>query len=287
MMQYESELLKTGEDFRANFAPNNPGHPELPLIDADIAARRAKIDQPSPVEPVVEAASTVTVISKYNLKDYLLKIAPVYRNDLYNPELVVDFQKAFWQVPRGGKRYTFRVPDLNWTQDEMSRPMKGVERISRRFREKLHPGMMVALPEEFRGKEGLVLLGKMWPEELGSSRVQEGTPVVDDYDFTGFVKVEASDESPNRDTKEADYAHLITPTVRGQRAVTYIVASEQNKVIGQYFDLNSWSRLPGSRVEGRVVVADFDSDGDVYVDWRWGRGGRDPGLGVRFEEHKA
>lgn len=229
--------------------------------------------------------SSLTIIKKDNPLDHLTKVTEAYRANLYNPEYVAAFHEAFWQVPRGEKGYTFKAPELVWTQEEMARPLKGVERVNGKLREKLYPGMMVAIPEELQGKEGLIVAGRMWPE-LASRSVREDTPILYAYEQApGYFKVEKDPVAPNRDTTQADLEKLVTPTHRGQRLITYIAGSEQSKLLAdEYFDQNTWSRLLGTLGGGRVVRADFYGYGYLYADWSWHRGLHDSGIGGRFEE---
>lgn len=228
--------------------------------------------------------SGVTVIVKDNPIDHLAKVVAEYRNDTHNPELVTAFQQAFWQVPRGERKYTFKVGECDWTRDDMACPLMGIKRAGKEFYEVRNNGVMVALPDDFKGKQGLILAGKVWPE-LSHWSVKESTPITDSYDATGYLKVEASSESPNRDTLRLNYAHLITPYVRGQRLITYIIASKQNREVNHHdFDIHSWSRLPGSRQKrGRQVITRFFSTG-LAVYWSRGSWDHDANMGVRFEE---
>ncbi len=209
----------------------------------------------------------------------LRQAAQELNRNFFNPEAVTNFQQAFWQVPRGGEGFTFDIPPLSATSEQLKKPFIDIE-----GRELLP--LTIYIPEELRGKEGLIKLGKMFPE-LGSYSVKEGTPIEDVYHRTGYIRVEGVIDSPNPNTNEDQLRkHFNSQGVLGQRLITYIIASRQMKIIkGQYPDQGTtWSRLLGSRGDGRAVCAHCLPGGRVHVDRGLGPRDRGASLGARSEE---
>lgn len=202
----------------------------------------------------------------------------------FSPEAVTNFWRTKLQVD--GKRIGLgiKVPDCNWTEEEIRKPMvdnKGKEVSS----------MMVYVPEQLTGEKGLKRLGKMYPG-MDSWAVKEGTIVQDSSDVnkkSGWVKVEATVDAPNLDTtQEGLENHAREKKYSPQRLNTYILASQASRdLTGHYLDEKStYSRLPGSRCGGGVVRARFGSDGGLHVNWILGPRNHGANLGGRFEEVK-
>lgn len=197
------------------------------------------------------------------------------------PESVTNYWRAKLQVDGARAGLVVDVPDCDWTEKEIKRPMVDI---------KGNPvaGMMVYKPEQFKGKEGLILLGKMYPQ-MASYSVREDTPITDMHETTGWVKVEAAIDAPNRNTRQKELEDFAKEQgYFGQRENTYILASQASKDLnGQYFDEDEiWSRLLASRGGGGVVGAFFNSDGDLGVSSVLDPQARHPDLGARFEEVK-
>lgn len=242
---------------------------------------------------LAERVSTITVAVKGNPEDRLRIATEAFRVDENDPELVTAFQQVFWQVPRGERGYTFQVSGCEWTREEMERPMVGVERVEGRLVKKFYQGMMVAVPEEFQGKAGLILAGKTWPQ-LNSRQVREDPQVRYAYGAPlGYLKVEKDPVAPNRDTTQSDLEKLVTVTKRGQRLITDIVASIQSNIVaGEYFDLRTVSRLLGTFVAGEGVGAYFYKSGSVSESvgaglWFLKAQRQLHSLGGRFEESRV
>lgn len=197
----------------------------------------------------------------------------------FNPETVTKFQQAFWQVPRGEEGIVFDVGVCNVTEEKLAKPIIDVEGIE------ILP-FTVGIPAELKGKKGLIMLGKMFPE-ISSYSVAGDTPIEDESDKTGYIKVEGVIDAPNLNTDEYSVRqHFASQGISGQRLITYLIVTRQMKVLeGQYPDKGStWSRLLGSRDGGGVVSAYCVPSGRVYV----GRGlhpqDRRARLGARSEE---
>lgn len=201
----------------------------------------------------------------------------VGNKDRITSELVTAFWRTKLQVDGARVGLEIAVPDCNWTEEEIRRPM-----VDRKGKEV--PGMMVYKP----GEVTLPILGRMY-RAMQNFSVAEDSPVTDTHDTAGWVKVEATIDAPNLGTTQKDLEKFAEKTgYLGQGEATYILASQASKDLsGQYFDQGStWSRLLGSRGEGRVLCASFYSNGGLRVFWILGPQGRVSDLGGRSEEVK-
>lgn len=216
-----------------------------------------------------------------NLQNRLEALRAKYNGALETPEFHTPaFQVVFWQdlYEAGGERV--KIPPLPWTEAELRKPMIDVR-----------DNPLVAMPvynaDIFGGKRGLVRLGARLPH-LRSWSVQEGTTVQDTHNTPGWVRVEASLNSPNLNTNRGQIeTHVKRHGYLGQRLGTYILLGDALHVLtGEYPDLRTWSRLPGSRYEGRMVFTSRGSVGYLYVGWHLSPQNRYPDLGARFEEVK-
>ncbi len=202
--------------------------------------------------------------SRENSIAHLELRAEEFRKDPFNPEAVTLFQQAFWQVPRGEEGFTFDIPLCDATEEQLLKPFVDINDGT-----KLSPHTLY-VPDELRGKEGLIMLDKMFPE-LTSHNVSEETEIEDEFDQTGYIQVERVLDSPNLNTTEDQLREYFdSQGVRGQRLITYIIASKQMEVLkGQGFDRFSQtsrrSRLLGSRRENKAVDARFLPLGHLVV----------------------
>ncbi|OGH21345.1 MAG: hypothetical protein A2958_00910 [Candidatus Levybacteria bacterium RIFCSPLOWO2_01_FULL_38_13] len=211
--------------------------------------------------------------------DLLRRAAQELNRNPFSPEKVTNFQKAFWQVPRGEEGLTFDIAPCSATEERLKKPFADIKGIE------LSP-FTIGIPEELKGKEGLITLGKMFPE-LENYSVREGTPIEDEFDRTGYIRVEGVIDSPNLDTNEDQLRkHFELQGTRGQRLITYAIFSRQMEVLdGNYLDQGStWSRLLGSRIDGRVVYAYCYPYGYLYVFRGLYPQNRHPDWGGRSEE---
>lgn len=206
-------------------------------------------------------------------ENLLEKAIAEYRRGSITPAVVTNY----WRAKLPG----IEVPDCDWTEEAVRRPMKDV-------RGKDVPGMMVYHPQEFLGKEGLVRLSQMYPY-LRSYSVGGDTPITDTHTTTGWIKVEAVIDAPNLNTTQRQLEELaIKRGYLGQRATTYILAGQASRdLTGRYLDeVRTYTRLLGSRRGSKVVDARFGSDGYLDVGCGLEPGYQAPSLGGRFEEVK-
>lgn len=153
--------------------------------------------------------------------------------------------------------------------------------------------MLVLVPNGFASKEGLVRVGLRYPW-LRHSTVREGTPITDRHATVGYVKVEATHNAPNLDTTEQDILNFLDTkqhpengNVRGQREITNVIFGEALYALtGEYPDIRTISRLPGSANEDLMVSVFRRSGGGLDADWLLDPRYHDGYVGFRLEEVK-
>lgn len=204
-------------------------------------------------------------------------LAQIIKDRLSTPEQVTSYWRTKLQADGERVEADISVPDCDWTAEEIARPM--VDVLGNEV-----PGVMVY--NSFQGKEGLSILGRMYPE-MNHSYVGANTPITDTEDRIGWFKVEATVDAPNRDTNQAQLeAFAKKQGYIGQRLSTYILVAQAIKdLTGQYSDQgNTLSRLLGSRDEGHVIYVYFSPFGELYAGWNLALAYHYPRLGGRFEE---
>jgi hypothetical protein len=175
--------------------------------------------------------------------------------------------RSFWKESgqRIGKEYV--IPEFPQTSQEIQERAKNGQ-------------MAIFVPDEF----SLIDSGKMFPE-MDSWSVAEGNSVKNKINQSGWLWVESSIDSPNKNTSERQLKDIFGKAGRqGQSLRTYIVGSQISKLLtGKYFDEGSnWSRLLNSFVgDNMVLCPSFLSNGCLKINsilrsWRkvWDLGGR-------------
>ncbi|MDD5147201.1 MAG: hypothetical protein PHV63_01455 [Candidatus Daviesbacteria bacterium] len=199
--------------------------------------------------------------------------------DRLTPQLVTAYWRTKFRVNGAKVGLDIVVPDCDWTEEEIRRPMMSIsgEGVL---------GMMVYRPPEIT----LPLLNRLYPlMGMATDFVEEDSLVIDTHGTTGWIKVEASINAPNCNTFQKDLKNFIERSgYFGQRLIVYILASQASKdLTGRYFDQEPiYCRLFGSRYRSRVISAGFDPSGYLGFDWRLDPNFRDRFLGARFEEIK-
>jgi hypothetical protein len=216
------------------------------------------------------------------------------------PETVTEFWRTRLEIDGARTGLRIKVPDCNWTQEEISKPM-----LRRGSKEPIAiAGRMLYLPKELTGREGLIRLGKIYSQLTG--RRAEGSYTLDEdtkesewvtnfHDTFGWIKVEATSITPNRNTTEEQLR--IFANEHGydmQREAVYILASIASKDLTNHFfdeinikekNRNSWSRLGGSHGGGGVIAACFHpEDGHLRVLLAVDPKQQDDHYGGRFEQ---
>lgn len=218
------------------------------------------------------------------LNDVLDRVIAELRINPFSPEAVTNFWKTKLEADGKRIRLAISVPDCNWTEEEIRKPMKNNKGNE-------IPSMMVYVPQELTGTEGLVKLGQMYPK-MRSWDVQEGTTVEDSPDANkrgGWIKVEASVDAPNINTTQGDLEkHAKKQGYLGQRENSYILASQASKdLTGHYLDEGfTSSRLLGSRDGGHMVNTYFYSHGHLVISRDLYPQSHGALMGGRFEEVK-
>lgn len=232
-----------------------------------------------PLEPIVSqsvAPSIQTVGRTLEL------VAAEYKKDSSNPDLLGEFNQAFWDVQRqamGVSTADLAVPDAPYTQKQIEQ-----------FR-KTDFGIFV--PEIVsRAPEGLMLLGKAFPR-MGSWAFQAGTTVLNvdkagnPIGLFGWMNTEKAINAPNTRTTQQSAEDILKEKGRiGLTLNVYTVAGQQSKLLtGQFLDKGStWSRVLSSRSRGRVLDAYFDGGGSCDVDSDLEPGSVGGSLGARSVE---
>ena len=232
--------------------------------------------------------------------DHLIQSIVELKTNFFSPEAITKFWKAKLQAD--GKRIglDISVPDCNWTEKEIRKPMTGVKG-------KKVPSMMVYVPQELTGQEGFDKLGQMYPKmkfcdpkagpitqirEGIIRRVREETLIQDSPDGSkkgGWIKVEATIITPNLNTTQEDLEkHAQKLGYSSQTLSTYILVSQARKnLTGHYLDKGSrWSRLDSRYDEEDVVCATFGWDGFLALYFNLRPQDYNPRTGGRFEEVK-
>ena len=182
--------------------------------------------------------------------DFLRRTVDYVANvDKLTPQLVTAYWRAKLKVDGARAGIDISVPDCNWTEEEIRRPMVDI-------RGNKVPGLMV--PNQFRGEEGLVALSRIYP----GAGFKESNSMFDVHDigaFATWVKVEDTVYAPNRYSSEEDLEDFSKRSgYFGQRVSTYILASQASRdLTGFYFDLGiTGSKLTGSKMKGWFIFTD-------------------------------
>lgn len=208
-----------------------------------------------------------------------------YKDAMDNREFATPrFQTTFWR-DMFADNPAIVVPECVWREEDITRPMIDVRG------NEIDKIMLVPSLPIFQGRNGLVQLGKRYPS-LGSCwSVRENTTVEDTHATTGYVKIEAVHDAPNLDTTQEQLLGHINNMKKqgrnylGQREGTYILFGQAlNVLTGKYPDLDTYTRLPGSVGDGRMLFAIRYSGGGLDVSSDLGPRGHYPGQGGRFEE---
>lgn len=145
------------------------------------------------------------------------------------------------------------------------------------------------LPEVASTAEGLSLQAKAYPKmKWEEQKVAESVRNVDEEDnvinLFGWMRTEKSIKAPHTGTDEAKAKEIIARKNRlFQTLNVYGEAGQVSKLLqGQYLDeVITWVRILSSRIGGRVLDANFNSDGYCNVNWNLKPVNVNDSLGVR------
>lgn len=221
----------------------------------------------------------------------LILAAASYRDHKDSRVYLSELLSAFWEnhrVPMGLAPSDVRVTDCPYTDEDIWQFMK---------LDDPKPGnpdvdLGFYLPQVLATKQGLILLGKGFPE-MGTWVFQEDDNITNGHQEFGWLRVDASLDAPYRTNKNGELTGLnvdeLNEAIRNDKRRGQIVNiyGPSGKLIKQVFDYypdqgNTWSRLPESlEGGGRVLGAGFGSGGFLRVYSYWNRKERHPGMGGR------
>ncbi|MEK7534398.1 MAG: hypothetical protein AAB600_03615 [Patescibacteria group bacterium] len=174
-------------------APRPPQEKRVNVLKnmADALRRRGLLHK-GPSTPRAENFPSVTPQIPIDASEaYLLSLRSRYDGAMdsfvfHTPE----FQTRFWRDMFADDP-SLVVPECDWTEEAIRTPMLDMKGND-------IPPTMVYNPQVFTGNDGLIRLGKRYPIiTLIDEAAREGTQVVDNYDGSGWVKVEGTLAAPN------------------------------------------------------------------------------------------
>lgn len=177
-----------------------------------------------------------------------------YKKGPLTPELVNSTWKAIWETWGQRVNHTFQVPSCDRTSEELTQLQKKGKEI-------------LMLPDELYAKDGLVILGRIFPFMDNNWTTREIAEITNEHDKGGSMDVEMGFRTLNTNSNEIEEMDIHKKENRiGIRLATYIVGSQFSKLLtGLYFDESTWSPIRGSRTGRDRLDAGFDSYGRLVV----------------------
>ncbi|MDO8618402.1 MAG: hypothetical protein Q7R49_00490 [Candidatus Daviesbacteria bacterium] len=234
---------------------------------------------PSQKTSAKEAEAIITPTDKDRLlRDAMRPFVQEYSAaKVLTPDLIDHTWQGIWRVIGERVEYEYQVPTCDRTTEEL-------EKLKKEGR------AVLLLPSDIYTPDGLVRLGRAFPlMRSWITNPKEAVKISHGSTEGGSIGIEMSLDAPYRTSKgyrQQELVDRITADGRsGQRFPTYLVGSQFSQFLtGQYFDINTWSRLPGSSYGGRMLHAYFYSDGVANVyDGYWSPRIQYPRLGGRSE----
>ena len=202
-----------------------------------------------------------------------------YKKAPLTPELVNNTWAILWQ--KWGKRinHTFNIPFCNFTSKELG-DLRSFDR-----------GVLL-MPDEVYTPEGLIFLGRMFPEI--TSQVVGGKSIVNCADKGGCIAIDMDIDPqymPVSEMEALKYAENIKQVGKlPQRLSTYLIGSKFSSLLTRkHFDSNGTSSfLPGSRwkCDDRILLVHSYGKGDIIADIGLGNNVAHNNWGVRSEWYK-
>ncbi|OGK19581.1 hypothetical protein A3D80_04035 [Candidatus Roizmanbacteria bacterium RIFCSPHIGHO2_02_FULL_40_13b] len=216
----------------------------------------------------IEELSRSDVTPEAVVVDPLVALATEFSAEgVKTPERYTAYWTNRWNILAPRAELTVEIAPCNYSQEEL---------------QQLHEDgwALIYRPEGVTREH----LGVIHPH-LQSWTVEPGNTLKNEQERTGWLVVKDSADSPHLDTTEAQLIQAIQEQgVHGMTVDTYIVFGEElHDRTGVYPDINTWSRLPGSRGGGRVVDARRLTGGRLCVDAAWAPADRYPTMGGRSE----
>lgn len=269
--------------------PSLPGTEEQLLPTASVIERSGEQTPIETRQPALQAPSVeVTPQDQASqLRDALRPFVQEYQTaEVPTPALIDHTWQNFWRVVGEVVDHRYQVPSCDRTPEELAQ-LRQQERAA------------LLLPDDIYTPDGLVRLGKAFPlmsswstDPAEAVKIQYGTR------DGGCIDIEMNPDAPYRTVKGyteqqlkdniAENSRQSKRPITGQRLPTCFVGSQFSQLLTrEYFDLRTWSRLPGSVYRGRVLSTRFLSDGHAFVDHSWDPQAQLPDLGGRSEGRKA
>lgn len=269
------------------------------LVNLERDLREQYPDVADMLLPAVEKARELGVPGRYprdqralgNARANFLAVKREFLHQPHTPDLVQRYWQGRWNwLGRriGLETSELEIPEHGYYQDEID----GLE-------QEMSPRRKLAYGHDrfHQTPEGLVLLSRMHPKmrawvdklDVALSRITSGATE------GGWFHIESAWRTPHTNTTQEDLENVLKGIAednksyvwRGQRLTLYIIGSQDSKdLTGHYFDEDGWVRLLGSLVGGRVLRANFYSDGRLDFGWDWDPQDLGADLGGRFEGAK-
>lgn len=269
----ERELRRLGDGDLADIVANVHAaflkrHPDL--NDIALLSQLAANEAPAKLTPADQDRQ---------LRDAMRPFVQEYSAaKVHTPNLINHTWQGLWKVIGKAIGFKYKVPLCDRTTEELARLQKESRAV-------------LLLPGNIYTPDGLVRLGGAFPlMRSWTTDPKEVVKISHSSTEGGSIDIEMSLDAPYRTSegyRQQELVDRITVDGRsGQRFPTYLVGSEFSQLLtGQYFDINTWSRLPGSSYEGNLLDAAsfFHSGGRAVILSRWGPQLQFPFLGGRSE----
>ncbi|MBI4091814.1 MAG: hypothetical protein HY427_01250 [Candidatus Levybacteria bacterium] len=267
------ERLRAAKGLPENQDPTR----QFAINQASRLLRVARVKDPGPKDSADRISRTRSRAPEQESQEAPRRTIAEYKQGVSTPELWTTYWQDKFQADGRRIGINLEVPDCDWTEEEIKRPMVDIrgERID---------GIMVPVVSSIT----LPVLGRMYPA-MQSRTVREDSPVVDTHNTQGWIKVYGAGNAPNCNTGQAEAEKFAGE--KGYlpgREITYILGSQAKKDFSnEYFDQGAtWSWLPGSQIDGRLVNASFYPRGRLHALWHLNPDIPDQSYGWRFEEVK-
>lgn len=215
-----------------------------------------------------------------------------YKEKLQEPQRLYEFYQACWdyygiELMSLSQKDT-RVADVPYKEDEIWQFMK-LEKPQYGNPDADFPYFQLPV---LASSDARALIGRGF-SNLGYSVVfQSGYEIKNGHQTSGWMRVDASLDSPYRRNSKGELTGLNVDELKkaikadsrvGQTVNIYGPSGNVIKqIFGYYPDQGAtWSRLPESLLDGRVLGARFLPDGSFDVDSGWGSRARYPETGGR------
>jgi len=182
------------------------------------------------------------------------EIITEYKTKPHTPELLTKMHRVIWKYREDKLRkknidISLTIQDCPLSQAEIEKLESEGKKIS-------------YLPPELSTQSSRHIMAKIWPEMKHQSCTKDNL-FENDMERFGWFDYEGRNDFANSTLNEKELLELFEGEGRlGMNLSEYIVASHDNKLLTRnYLDQNTWSRLPGTSVKGKIVNACFGNFG--------------------------